>query len=328
MTLSMPLRIALGEVPAGLLETQTRGEHAPAVQLFDRFVGEVGIDRVRPVADEQAEVHDLPRFAGLDNDADLAALGGADQVMVNRGARQQRRDRRVFGIHAAVGEDQYAGAAVGGLLGFRAQAVERLGESGGALGNAERGRQSPRAQAHSGTQMPQLLEVGVRQDRQRRLDHVRMIGLFVEQVSLRADISHRGHHQLFANRIDGRIGHLRKELLEIAEQQLRAFGKARQGNIDAHRADGLDAGFGHGSQQNALVLQGIAERALAPQQRLEIGFLDGGRRRQIVQMDEMLPQPLRIRLALRNFSLDFRVADDPAFSHIDQKHASGPAGGP
>ena len=54
------------------------------------------------------------------------------------------------------------------------------------------------------------------QDRLRHFKpHPRIGVIDVEQVWARADGDGRGHHQLFADRIDRRVGHLREELLEI-----------------------------------------------------------------------------------------------------------------
>ena len=50
---------------------------------------------------------------------------------------------------------------------------------------------------------------------QRRIDVVD-----IEQVRLGADEGHQGHHHLFTDRIDRRIGHLSKKLTEIVVEGL------------------------------------------------------------------------------------------------------------
>ena len=62
----------------------------------------------------------------------------------------------------------------------------------------------------------------------------------------RADVADERHHHLFADGIDGRIGDLREELLEVIEQRLRLIGEAGQRRVGAHGADGLLAVVGHG----------------------------------------------------------------------------------
>ena len=71
----------------GLLQRQERVlQHAPFVHLGDGGVCQVGVDGVRTVADQQAEVHHFARLARLDYYAHLAALGLADQVVMDRRA--------------------------------------------------------------------------------------------------------------------------------------------------------------------------------------------------------------------------------------------------
>ncbi len=67
----------------------------------------------------------LARLAGLDDEADRGAQALADQVMMHRRRRQQRRDRDAVRPDHAVGQDDDVVAAVHRLLGALAQALER-----------------------------------------------------------------------------------------------------------------------------------------------------------------------------------------------------------
>ena len=58
-----------------------------------RLERQVGVDRLGAIAGERAEMMDLARFAGLDDEADRGAEALADQVMMDARRRQQRRDR-------------------------------------------------------------------------------------------------------------------------------------------------------------------------------------------------------------------------------------------
>ncbi len=53
--------------------------------------------------------------------------------------------------------------------------------------------------------------------------------------------------------------------------------------------------------------------------RLRLGFSNAG---QIIEVDEIVFQPLSIRLGRRHLLFDFIVADDPPFLGVDQKHAA------
>ncbi len=90
-----------------------------------RLEGEIGIDRLRAVAGETAEVMHLARFAGLDHEADRGAQALADQVMVHGRGREQRRDRNAVRAGAAVGQDDDVVAALHGGFGALAQRGER-----------------------------------------------------------------------------------------------------------------------------------------------------------------------------------------------------------
>jgi len=73
-----------------------------------------------------------------------------------------------------------------------------------------------------------------------------MLRSLVQDVALGADEALQRHHDFFANRVDGRIGHLREQLLEVIEQRLRPVREAGQRGIHAHRANRLRAVYGHG----------------------------------------------------------------------------------
>ncbi|CAM5717166.1 hypothetical protein SMICM304S_07228 [Streptomyces microflavus] len=57
---------------------------------------------------------DLADVPGLDQQAHLGALLGADEVVVDGGGEQQRGDRGVLGVGVPVGEDDEAGAVLYG----------------------------------------------------------------------------------------------------------------------------------------------------------------------------------------------------------------------
>ena len=85
-----------------------------ADHVVERLERQVRIDGAATVADEQREMMHLARFAGFEHEADLGARALADQMMVQAGHGQQRRDGRVFRVHAAVGQNHDVGAVVDG----------------------------------------------------------------------------------------------------------------------------------------------------------------------------------------------------------------------
>ena len=139
-----------------------------------------------------------------------------------------------------------------------------------------------------------------------RLAHLEPLGVRhafeVEQIRPRADDGDEAHHQLFADRIDRRVGDLREVLLEVGEQELRLVRQRRDRRVVAHGADRLFAGRRHRRHQDFQVLLGVAEGLLAIEQR-QVGDRRGLRgRRQLLELDLRAVEPLLIGMAARRAS--------------------------
>ena len=129
------------------------------------------------------------------------------------------------------------------------------------------------------------------QDRSPELDLARRLRPGLEQVPLGADRRLRGHDQLLADRVDGRVGHLGEELLEVVVQELGPLREDRERRVVAHRAHGLVRFGRHRGHQQSQVLRGVAEGVLA---QLERVFLRPGQvaaRGQVLERDQLLPEP-------------------------------------
>ena len=104
-----------------------------------------------------------------------------------------------------------------------------------------------------------------------RLAHLQPLGVRepfeVEQVRPRPDDRDEAHHQLFADRIDRRVGDLGEVLLEVGEQELRLVRQRRDRRVVAHGADRLLALHRHRRHQDFQVFLGVAEHLLAIEQR-------------------------------------------------------------
>ena len=107
------------------------GDDAEPDLVVDRLEGEVRVDGARAVADQEAEVVGLARLAGLEDEADPRPRPGADEVVVDGGDGEERRDRRVGLVVAAVGEDDEV-VALGDRLGRAlADVLDRAAEARG-----------------------------------------------------------------------------------------------------------------------------------------------------------------------------------------------------
>ena len=122
--------------------SQALDEGARADQVLDGLHREVGVDRGGAVADEQRDVVHLADVAGLDQQAHLGALLGADEVVVDGGGEQQRGDRCVLGVGVPVGEHDQPGAVLDGGVGLGADLLQPGGEGRRRRRRPGRGRSS------------------------------------------------------------------------------------------------------------------------------------------------------------------------------------------
>ncbi len=294
-----------------------------AAHGVEGFESEIGIDRFGAVAGEHREMVHLARFAGLDHQADRGPEAGADQVMVDAGGGEQRRDRDAVGSDPAVGEDDDVDAVVDRGRGGRAECFQRAGHAVGAgrgrVGDVQRGRM--KMVVVEVADRTDLLQVLVGEDRLAHLEALAgAVAVEVEQVRPRADERHQAHDQFLADRVDRRVGDLGEVLLEIGVEQPRLVGEHRDRRVVAHGADRFLACHRHRRHQEVQVFLGVAERLLAIEQ------ADRGRRRvavdlgQVLQHDLGARQPLGVGMAAGEIGLDLVVGDDAALFEVDQQH--------
>ena len=100
------------------------------------------------------------------------------------------------------------------------------------------------------------------QDRTGEGEPVALVRRLVERVAVGAGGGGEAHDQRLAVRVDGRVGHLGEELVEVAEEARRLVAEDRERAVVAHRADRLVPGLGHGRGRAREVLVGVAEGAL------------------------------------------------------------------
>ena len=80
---------------------------------------------------------------------------------------------------------------------------------------------------------------------------------FLQKITVRANIDGRVGHDLFPQGVDGRIGHLSKQLLEIVEQELVSLGEHGQGRVMSHGKSRLHSVFRHGENLVLHILIGV-----------------------------------------------------------------------
>ena len=320
--LEQPLVHRLDEALGGLVGANV------FVHLGDLVAGwsrkrEIRVDRLGAIARERAELMHFVGFAGLDHESDGGAQPLADQVMMHGRHRQQRRDGDAAGRNGAVRQDDDVGAVAQSRLGVLAEAVDgalhaRGAEIGG-IGDVK--RRAAEGRVAVAVQRADAVEHIVAQDGLRHFKTLQLrASAEIQEVRPGSNERHQRHDQLFADRIDGRIGDLGEVLLEIGVEQLGLAGQRRHRRVVAHGADRLLAGQGHGRDEEFPALLGVAERLLAIQQR-RVGQRTLMRRgRQVLDLDLTGGQPLLIGMGVGQLGLDLVVGNDAALLQVDEQH--------
>ena len=158
----------------------------------------------------------------------------------------------------------------------------------------------------------------VGQDGRLQLDQIATRRLWLEQIALGTEGRFRRRDQFLADAVNGRIGHLREELLEIIVEQLRFVGQNRRGSVATHRADRLDPVAGHRRHDDAQILERVT-KSLLPLQHGKTGFFGFLRhlRRHRIQLQHVPLQPVAIGLFGGDLELQFLVRHNPAFLGVN-----------
>src|ERR1035441_7266876 len=88
-----------------------------------------------------------------------------------------------------------------------------------------------RGQQVAGRDTAQFLEVAIGEYGMRQLERVAVFGCFLKDVALGTDVADERHHEFFTNRINGRVGDLGEELLEVVEERLRTVRETSQRHV-------------------------------------------------------------------------------------------------
>ncbi len=96
--------------------------------VVQRLVDEIRVDRRRAIPDQAREVMRVAGYTGLDEDVGIATEPALNQVMMHGACREQRMHRQFALLEVTVREHQDELAVKNGLLGCRANLVQRLGK--------------------------------------------------------------------------------------------------------------------------------------------------------------------------------------------------------
>ena len=156
------------------------------------------------------------------------------------------------------------------------QVFQRPLHAGRPLGGGEEHRHGDRLEPAPAVELLELGQFVVVEDRRVQRDLATALGRRHQQVALAPGAGQDRGHQLLADCVERRVGHLREQLLEVAEQRLGAVGEHGQRGVGPHRADRLLALVAHRAEDVLQVLERVAECLLPLEQRLVVGAGDEG----------------------------------------------------
>jgi hypothetical protein len=226
------------------------GYQAALQAILEAFLGQVGVDRRGPDADQHREIVGVQALGRADDDRDVRAQALGDQVGVDAAGGQDHRQGHAVGLRSLVGQDDGAAAAQHRVLGLGPDAVE-IGAQGVARTRL-RGRQRHGA-VDDGDVLPaqQTMDALVHaggQDRAFQHVDIRLGGVLGQDVAEVLEPGLQAHHAGFPQGIDRRVGHLAEVLAEEVAERPVLFRQHGQGRVVAHRADGFLALLDHGAR--------------------------------------------------------------------------------
>ena len=161
-------------------------------------------------------------------------------------------------INVAVGQDDDIGPVLVGAVHFQEDPVNGLFQAGVlVVVDGHRGHLEARH-----VHVLDLEQVGGGQNGVVDFQHLAVFRLVLQQVAVGAHIDAGGGDHFFADRVNGRVGHLGKPLLEVVEQRRVLLAQDSQRGIRAHGTRGLGTQPGHGQDEGVDLLILVAEHFL------------------------------------------------------------------
>ena len=295
-------------------------------EILERHEGHVGMHRLGAVAHEEREVVRFSRGARAHHEARRRAQALGDQVLMKGRGRQERGNRHAVLRDRLVGEDEDRVTEFDRVDGLSAQAreagLDARAAPGGGIGDVD--HLAPHLARGVVGNREELAHLRVRKDGLRDLDAPRLLHVVdVEHVGLRTDVADEARDELLADRIDRRVRHLSKELLEVLGERLGLLREDRERDVVAHAAHGLHSLSGHRHENEVDVLLGEAEDALQLPDALGAdGFvgLGLGGAREVGEPQVEAVDPLAIGLGEGELVLDLVVLDDAPAARVDEEH--------
>ena len=289
-------------------------------ELADGLMGQIRVDGTRAVAQQGGKVVHLVRLGALEDEGQRGALLGADEVLRHRRDGQQTGDGDMVFVDVAVGQDDDVRPVLVGAVHFEEHAVDGLFKAGVLVVVDGNGRDLEAGNVH----VFDFQQIGGGQDGVVHLEDLAVLRLVLQQIAVRAHIDAGGGDDLFADSVDGRVGHLCEPLLEVVEQRRVLAAQDRQRRVRAHGARRLCAQTGHRQDEVLDLFVFVAEHLLQTGQLVAgvAGDLDVGNF-EVLQLDQIAVDPFTVRLAAGVVFLQLLVVHDFTLHGVHQQHLAG-----
>ena len=204
-------------------------------QLPDGFQSQIGIHRAGPVSQKGCEMMYLPGLSGFQDQGKGGLLLGVHQVLMDRGHSQKRGNGHMVFIHAPVREDQDIGAVFVSLIHLHEKAGKGSLKPGALIISDGHRRHLKSLLLH----VFDLQKVRAGQDRILNLQYLAVVRRLLQQVPVFPCIDRGAGDDLLPDGVNGRIGHLGKQLFKIIEQRTGLLGEYRQRGVHPHGGNAL-----------------------------------------------------------------------------------------
>ena len=204
-----------GGLRGGVTQQTLRGQRLYGLSRHVR------VDRDSAVTDEEGDVVDLAGVPRLDDEADLGAGLLAEQMVVQGRSRQKRRNRGHFRVGFAVRQDQERHALGNRAVRFSEEVFEGGLQFRSTPGRAVQAAQRPRREPFPGARGADVLDLRqlVRiNDWEVNRQLARVAAGVLQQVRLGTRGGCKRGHQFLANRVEGRVRDLGKQLREVVKK--------------------------------------------------------------------------------------------------------------
>ena len=147
----------------------------------------------------------------------------------------------------------------------------------------------------------------------------------LEEVALRADWANEGHDNFLTDGIDGRVGHLGEELLEVVLNLPGLIGQHGQSSVVTHTSECLLTNDGHGQKKHFELFAGVAKHVelAVGLSEIHLGGLHSGGSSPLFKVNHGLVHPLAVRVLSSDTFLDLVIGDDALGLKVNKEHLSG-----